>query len=154
MRYVVIFCFFATFGCKTDGFYKGIEDLKDGVWPEKYEAKFQFDITDTLKTYDLYYHIRNTPSYPYYNLYISRELQYPDGSKEVAIKNELILFDEKTGLPLGNGLGDLWDHKIKIANKVRFKKLGKHTVTLKQFMRQDPLPFVLSVGLSLEPIAK
>ena len=67
---------------------------------------------------------------------------------------ELILFDSKTGKPLGDGLGDIFDHKFKIKSlsNYRFPKAGEYTFSVEQNMRQDPLLGVMSVGVSVEPV--
>ena len=70
------------------------------------------------------------------------------------VRNSINLFDATTGEPFGNGLGDLWDHKILIANDIQFDKVGKYTIKLRQYMRQDPLPYLMSVGISLEKTKK
>jgi gliding motility-associated lipoprotein GldH len=63
---------------------------------------------------------------------------------------ELTLLDPKTGKPLGKGLGDIFDHQIVALPNYRFQKSGTYTIKLKQYMRQDPLPDVMSVGVRVE----
>jgi gliding motility-associated lipoprotein GldH len=58
--------------------------------------------------------------------------------------------DEKTGKPMGDGLGDLFDHKIIALKNYRFPRAGKYTFKVRQYMRQDPLPAILSMGVSVE----
>ena len=64
--------------------------------------------------------------------------------------DELILADEKTGKPIGSGLGDIFDHKILILKGYKFPKKGTYQIKIQQFMRQNPLPDVLSFGLAIE----
>ena len=61
--------------------------------------------------------------------------------------------DEKTGKPMGDGLGDLFDHKIIALKNYRFPRAGKYTFKVRQYMRQDPLPAILSMGVSVETVA-
>ncbi len=143
-----------TLACQSDGFYKAIEDIKDGVWFEKNELSFVVDIKDKTERFDLYYYVRNATQYPYSNLYISRKLIGPEKEQSPIIRNNIILFDANTGEPLGDGLGDIWDHKILIAKGIGFDKIGKHTFRLRQEMRQDSLPSILSIGISLEKVKK
>ncbi len=58
--------------------------------------------------------------------------------------------DPKTGKPNGSGLGDLFDHKFLIKRNYRFPKPGKYTMQIRQYMRQDPLLNILSVGITVE----
>jgi gliding motility-associated lipoprotein GldH len=136
--------------CRPDGHFKEHQDIEDGLWYLKNEPSFTFEITDTTKTYQVYYLVRNAVQYPYYNLYLKRTLF--DGQKKIMSEklNELILMDEKTGKPLGDGLGDLFDHKIVMLKDQRFSQKGKYTIKIQQYMRQDPLPGIMSMGVSVE----
>lgn len=156
-RYVRAFLFlFLSFGClscEPDTTYKGYEDLKDGLWYMKTTPSFKVEITDVTQTYNLYYLVRNTLKYPYYNLYVTREVVGPDGRKTTTL-SELFLSNEKTGKPFGNGLGDIFDHKIIFLRDHKFENAGTYTFTFSQTMRQNPLPFVMGIGLSVEPVAQ
>jgi gliding motility-associated lipoprotein GldH len=63
---------------------------------------------------------------------------------------ELILFDKKTGQPLGDGLGDLFDRQVLIFNDYQFAAAGTYSFKLKQFMRMKELPGIMSFGLKVE----
>jgi gliding motility-associated lipoprotein GldH len=60
------------------------------------------------------------------------------------------LFDPITGAPLGDGLGDIFDHRILAVSNQRFPENGLYRFKIQQFMRQDSLPLILSVGLRVE----
>jgi gliding motility-associated lipoprotein GldH len=138
--------------CEDNSIWKGHEDLKDGSWYIKKVPTFTFEITDENQLYNISYLIRNAIQYPYYNLYLTREL-YDDKNKLINTKlEEVILFDQKSGKPLGDGLGDLFDHKIIAYRNLKFPKKGKYTVKLKQYMRQDPLLGIMSVGINVEKV--
>lgn len=145
-----IFSFFLISSCHSDGVFKDHEDIEDGMWYIKNEPLFTFEIKDASQPYTLYYLVRNGIAYPYYNLYLKRYL-LDDKNKVISeALNELILMDEKTGKPLGDGAGDLFDHKIVALKNYKFPKAGKYTFKIRQYMRQDPLPMILSVGVSVE----
>jgi gliding motility-associated lipoprotein GldH len=130
--------------------YKQYTDIESGTWFAKNEPAFAFDIQDAAVPYNLYYNVRNAVSYPYYNLYLTRYLKDPAGRTIDSRLDELLLMDAKTGKPLGDGLGDLFDHQVLMKRNYRFPKPGRYTITLRQYMRQDPLPDVLSVGVTVE----
>lgn len=148
--WLIGFFLIGCFGCDSNAVYKEITDIEDGAWSVNYTPSYTFTIEDTTATYSLYYNIRNTLSYPYYNLYIRRYLLDARNRPIDSRLDELILFDRKTGKPLGDGLGDLFDHKIKVVSGFRFPRRGTYSVRLRQYMRQNPLPEVLSVGISVE----
>jgi gliding motility-associated lipoprotein GldH len=65
-------------------------------------------------------------------------------------QDELTLLDPKSGKPYGDGLGDLFDHRISMMKKYHFSRRGKYTIRLRQYMRQNPLPEIYSVGVTVE----
>ncbi len=136
--------------CDKNTVFSENKDIDKANWYIKDSAKFSLDISNAAQSYKLYYNVRNSLAYPFYNLYITRQVYDARGKKVDEKLSELILADEKSGRPLGTGLGDIYDHKILIAKAYKFPKAGKYTFELKQFMRQDPLPEVLSVGITLE----
>ena len=139
-------------GCDPNVLYKDHEDIADGKWFVKNEPTFTFEIADTAQVYNVYYLVRNNISYPYYNLYVKRFLTDSTNKNGNEALNELILMDEKTGKPLGDGLGDLFDHKIIALKNYHFPRKGKYTFKVRQYMRQDPLVDILSMGISVEKI--
>lgn len=142
-------------GCdKGPVVYKEYTDITDGKWYIKNVPSFTFRIDDTTATYNLYYTLRNNLSYPYYNLYLTRYLIDNQGKELESRLDELILLDPKTGKPLGDGLGDLLDHKVLIKRNYRFPHAGSYTLRIRQYMRQDPLPDIVSVGISVEKAPK
>jgi gliding motility-associated lipoprotein GldH len=44
-------------------------DIADAKWFVKDAPSFSFEVTDSTKTYDVFYNVRNNRRYPYYNLY-------------------------------------------------------------------------------------
>ncbi|MCF0072493.1 gliding motility lipoprotein GldH [Dyadobacter sp. CY261] len=150
---VVVFFVCLLSGCDKNVVYKAHEDIDDGLWYIKDKPSFKVEIKDTTQAYNLYYVLRNALQYPYYNLYITRNFAGPDGKIISNTLEEVFISNEVTGKPYGNGLGDLFDHKIPFLKNYRFSRPGTYTFTISQSMRQNPLPFILSVGVSVEKVA-
>ena len=151
------YCFYffllaALTACEQDAsiIYKENVDIEGGKWYVKNTPSFTFKITDATVPYDLYYTVRNGLAYPYYNLYLTRYLTDEKGHEIESRLDELLLMDAKTGQPRGKGLGDIYDNKVVLKRAYRFPKPGTYTLRIKQYMRQDPLPDVVSVGISVE----
>lgn len=138
--------------CDKNTLYKAYEDIDDGQWYVDDKFAFEFEVRDTTQAYTLYYLIRNAQQYPYYNLYLNREMMGPDGKMMMTRLEEMYLSDQTTGKPRGSGLGDLFDHKIRFMQNYRFPRAGKYTITIAQSMRQNPLPHILGIGLSIEKV--
>ena len=147
---VVVLTVWLAIGCDTNAVYKAYEDIDDGKWYVKNAPSFTFDIQDTTVPYNIYYNLRNSLSYGYYNLYLTRYLRDASGKEIESRLDELILMDPKTGKPNGDGIGDLFDHKFLMKRDYRFPKPGKYTMQIRQYMRQDPLLNILSVGITVE----
>ncbi|SKC15843.1 gliding motility lipoprotein GldH [Dyadobacter psychrophilus] len=151
--FVSIFAICLTmFGCDENVVYKAHEDIDDGLWYIKNKPTFKVEITDTTATYNMYYLLRNTLQYPYYNLYLTKNFIGPDQKVISNTLEEVFLSNETTGKPYGHGLGDLFDHKIPFLKNYKFPRSGTYTFILTQSMRQNPLPFVMSVGVSVEKV--
>lgn len=140
-------------GCDTNVVYKKYTDIDNGTWYIKNAPSFTFEITDTTAAYNIYYNLRNSLSYGYYNLYLTRYLRDGSGKEIESRLDELTLMDPKTGKPNGDGLGDLFDHTFLMKRNYHFPKPGKYTLQIRQYMRQDPLLNVLSVGITVEKVA-
>lgn len=142
------------FACDESIVYKAHEDIDDGLWYIKNQPTFKVEITDTTQVYNLYYLVRNTLQYPYYNLYLTRNFTGPNQKVISNTLEEVYLSNEITGKPFGHGLGDLFDHKIPFLKNYKFERSGIYTFKLSQSMRQNPLPFIMSVGISVEKVVE
>ena len=67
--------------------------------------------------------------------------------------NCLLALDAKTGKPQGKGLGDIYTHQFDLLKNYTFQKPGSYQIKLKQYMRQDPLPEINSVGIRVEEVS-
>jgi gliding motility-associated lipoprotein GldH len=146
--FIAIACY--CLSCDSNAIYKSYVDMKDTNWYVKNVPAFTFEVKDETIPYNIYLLVRNASQYPYNNLYITRYIYGPDGKILSNRLEEVMLFDQKTGKPLGEGLGDIYDNKVISSRNFMFPKKGKYTIKLKQYMRQDPLPYVMSIGVSVE----
>lgn len=147
---ILFMIIFLLVSCDKKTIFNQNQDFKSAKWFIKEECKFDITIDDPAQGYKLYYNVRNNLTYPYYNLYVTRSLYDEKGKKIEEKLNEIILADEKTGRPLGSGLGDIYDHKVLITKTYKFPNKGKYTMKIKQSMRQNPLPDLLSFGIAIE----
>ncbi|MCF0056507.1 gliding motility lipoprotein GldH [Dyadobacter sp. CY356] len=141
-------------GCDKNVVYKAYEDIDDGQWFIKNTPSFKVEIKDSTQLYNVFYLVRNTLQYPYYNLYLTRKITGPDSSLMSTTLQEVFISNEITGKPFGKGLGDLFDHKIPFLTNYKFPRSGTYTFTLSQSMRQNPLPFVMGIGICVEKVEK
>lgn len=142
---------FSLLSCSLNGDIKEIRDFKDAEWFSNKPQTFEIDVKDLKMVYSFKYLIRNAVSYPFYNLYLDQKLIDPSGKIVKATTDEIILFDEKTGQPLGDGLGDIFDHKSAVPElrNVVFPVVGKYKWVITHKMRPDPLAGLMSIGVEI-----
>lgn len=143
----LLFILLLVSGCNRNKIYDKIIDLPGRSWPKSQDIDFQFRITDTHPGYDLFYNIRNSILYKYYNLYLSCSLEDTLGNVLETKLSNYDLFDAKTGKPLGDGLGDLFDHRFPVLSNYHFNNPGTYRFRVKQYMREDTLMEIMSIGL-------
>ena len=136
--------------CDTNTILKDNYDIPDAKWFIKDSPSFSFDVTDTNATYNVFYNVRNNRNYLYHNLYLTHYLTAPNGKIVHQHLDEVILFDQVTGKPSGEGLGDIYDHKVLAFKDFKFPMKGKYKIKISQYMRQNPLLDIVSAGFSIE----
>lgn len=129
-------------------------DFPDNLWLADSIAEFEFQIMEADRRYNLYYSVRNSISYPYHNLYVRHTLEDSLGNVISSVLQNMDLFDPVTGEPLGDGLGDIFDHRILAISDQKFPEEGWYRFKIQQFMRQDSLPLILSMGLRVELVSE
>ncbi|HEY9489416.1 MAG TPA: gliding motility lipoprotein GldH [Chryseosolibacter sp.] len=137
--------------CDEQRVYEKNQDFDSRYWLVSEKPEFEFEIRDTLQSYNLYCNVRNSLDYPFARIFITYHLK--DSTGLVTDKNlvSALLFNEKTGKPFGDsGLGDLYDHQIALKQDYRFPRSGKYKVSFEQYMRTDTLAGILAVGLRVE----
>jgi gliding motility-associated lipoprotein GldH len=148
--FIFLCTFLALISCgDKNRIYEQNIDVKDNNWRIEDTKEFRFEITDTTKTYNIYFNVRNALFYEYYNLYISQTLISPAGQKLYTKLHELYLMDKKTGEPLGKGAGDIFDHTVLALKKQKYSTPGTYTIRLTQYMRKNPLPGIMAVGIKV-----
>lgn len=137
---------FVLAACGSDRIFEENIDFEKRYWHADSLAQFKFRVNDSTAEYNLYFNIRNTMEYPFHNIYIKYNLQDSAGN---VLREELInknLFAEKTGEPLGDGLGDIFSHQFALVTGYEFPQSGLYQVNLQQYMRLDSLQGVVSLG--------
>jgi len=137
-------------GCGNNRVFEGKKDFEDRYWPKQEQVHFDFVVSDKDLEYNLFYTLRYTNTYPYQNIYLQYYLEDSTGrviSKEL---NNILLFNAVTGIPTGDGLGDIITIQKKFLDHYKFPKKGLYNLNIEQFMRLDTLPEILTVGLQLE----
>lgn len=136
-------------GAKVQLFEK-TATIPNQEWKSSYKPSFIFNIQDTTISYNIYFFIRHRTLYEFNNLWVNVLIKDNVRDKPDSIKYELTLANNNMGW-LGNTIGDVVDQYILLTTTpVRFHE-GENEILIDQIMRQDPLKYVLNVGLRVEP---
>lgn len=140
--------------CDENAVYHDYKSLS-GVWHKDSSAVFQVNEIDTLQSHDLFVMVRNDNQYPFSNLFLFTEMQFPNGR----IITDTLEYEmaEPNGTWLGTGFGDVKENKLWYKEGVRFNEKGTYTFYIKQLMRRNGevapitvLEGIRDVGLRIE----
>jgi gliding motility-associated lipoprotein GldH len=147
--WIVLLGLFLFSACDKNRVYEENIDIRNNNWQIEDVKEFSFAIKDTTQTYQIFFNVRNALGYEYYNLFLSQTLTGPDREKLYSRLHEMYLMDPKTGEPLGSGAGDIFDHTFLAVKAQRFPKVGTYKIRLRQYMRKNPLPGIMAVGIKV-----
>ena len=126
-----------------------------GYWGQNEKLEFVIPELDSLKTYHVFFHVRNTNEYPYNNIYIIANIQFPHG-KTVTDTLEYRMA-APDGSWLGTGIGEVKESKLWYKENVSFFEKGNYILTVSQAVRNNgevsgvsQLKGITEVGYSIE----
>lgn len=138
--------------CIRSNVYEKNVSIPFNQWHSTDKQSFDFRISDTSATYQLYFTMRHTDAYPFANLWLNVRSNLPGESGDSAVKIEIPLA-QADGKWLGRGMNEIWEHRMPLSRSgkaIKFNRSGNYHIELQQIMRSDPLPEVMSVGIRLE----
>ena len=150
MRIFCLCILFSFFSCDRNRIFEKHIGLK-GIWPKQSSQLFEFDIIDPKIPYQITGLVRNKYSYAFNNLYVKYELFYGDSLIKTDL-TEVILFEPKTGKPLGTGMGSTFDRNFNFIKSYTFEASGHYTMKLTQFMRLDTLRDIDQIGVRVAAV--
>ena len=153
MRNLFLSLFFSLIilqACDSKRVYEGKKDFNDKFWAFNDPAIFRFTIPDTTGNYNMLFNIRHSADYKYQNIYLQYYLEDTTGRLLTRELVNIQLFNPVTGVPIGKGIGGIYDLQRPFLKDFHFEKSGDYQLQVEQFMRQDSLPEILSIGLRVE----
>ena len=152
LKYCFLFIAIVLFisSCSTLDVFEKSTSFNKHEWKTNQKPTFNFTIQDTVSLYNIYVVVRHDDAYHYNNLWLNIITQAPS-SKPINQQVELTLANNTKGW-LGTGMDDIFDHRIRITNAPIKLKKGDYNFSLQHIMREDPLPFILSIGIRVEKV--
>ncbi len=135
---------------RIDVFEKNVS-IPQLSWQYDYQPVFDFTISDTTSSYNLYLVLRHTDAYRYNNIWLNIGIQLPADSM-VYKRFDVALGSDANGW-YGTGLDNIWEYRKLITNgPYQFKKAGDYKISLAQIMRENPLKNIMSIGVRVEKV--
>ncbi|MFT4660889.1 MAG: gliding motility-associated lipoprotein GldH [Patiriisocius sp.] len=133
--------------CTKTSVVNDIHEINGPMWNSEDIKSFDFAIDDTTSGYDFHVLVRNDDDYPYRNLYLFVNLEFPDNR----ITSDTIYCElaNKAGKWLGKGFGSHHNSEILYKDNQQFPMKGEYKVSIEQAMRQESLPGITDVGISI-----
>lgn len=135
---------------KTD-LYEKQAVIPSQQWFYNYIPEFTFHIDDTTSLYNVYVILRHTDLYKYNNAWLRVGLKTPKDSMKFQNIN-LVLGTDSKGWQ-GTGMDDIFEVRKSISSgPFTFKTSGDYTFSIAQIMRENPLQYILNVGVRVEKV--
>jgi gliding motility-associated lipoprotein GldH len=133
-----------------DHFEKQVQ-IPSQQWYYSNVPEFTFQITDTVSLYNVYIVLRHTDLYQYNNIWLRVGSSTPTDSMHYQNINLRLATDSKGWE--GTGMDDIFEVRKNIsAGPLSFKTSGNYTFSIAQIMRENPLPYILNVGIRVEKV--
>lgn len=129
------------------------------VWHKDSVIVFDIKNIDTTRSYNLFINLRNNNQYPFSNIFLITEFNFPNG--KVLVDTLEYKMTTPIGEWLGQGFSDLKENKLWYRENVRFPYSGTYLFRVRQAVRKagsvkavDELPGITDVGLRIEKTLK
>ena len=138
--------------CSDDAVFDGTTEIPSGYWASGEPVTFDFDTQDTVRLYDFYITLRNGEEYPFSNIFLFVDLEFPNGKHSLDTV-ECMLADPQ-GRWYGSGTGSRYYNRIRwgAKSKKAFPLAGDYSISIQQAMRTDELSGIYDVGFRLVPV--
>ena len=134
--------------CDRNQVYEQNSQIGQGIWNVRKPVVFDFEISRLNQRYNVYLNVRNSPEYPYSNLFLFLTTTYPDEKKSKDTL-ELTLADYD-GRWLGSGMGSVKFSRFQLKKGLQFMKTGRYRFEMEQAMRVNDLKGIRDIGLRIE----
>jgi len=150
LPFVLFICYFIS-SCSTIDIYEKTVAVPGHQWAGSFKPEFQFEIKDNTVPYNVFFVIRHTEKYNYNNIFINLSSKQAGTDSFITQRLDVTLATNEKGW-LGTGMDDIYEQRMKLSPEAGtfFPKPGTYTFTLEQIMREQPLEYVMNVGIRIE----
>ena len=150
VRLLFVLFFYSVISCNTSiGTFEKNITIPDHSWKSSFKPEISFEIEDTSVRYNLYVVIRHLDAYRYNNIWLNVQMQFP-GDTVRSQSLDLRLATDDRGW-LGSGMDDVFEHRVLITKEPQYlRRKGTYRFRLEHIMREDPLDYVMNIGIRVE----
>ena len=146
---LAICCLLLT-ACNSDLIFNETLDIPNAAWEYDNKLAFEFEVKDTTKTHQVLLEITHAGDFGFQNCYVQITTRFPNGEeKKQPVSLELAA---QSGTWNGQCSGNACSLEIPLQAKAKFKATGKHSITVEQFMRVNPLPGIEAISLKIKQL--
>lgn len=137
-------------GCIQINLFEKQAAIPSQSWAYDFSPAFNFEIKDTTSRFLIYVTIRHTDLYQFNNIWLRIGSKAPgDSARYQNINLQLATSNAWDG----TGMDDIYEvRKLISPGPVSFRKAGDYTFTISQIMRENPLKYIMNVGIRLEKV--
>lgn len=143
------------FSCNDNLIKSEFRATDGGAWNKDSIYQFTFEKLDTVRKHNMFITVRNDASFPYNNLFLIAELEFPNGETvKDTLEYEMALPD---GTWLGKGYGSIKENKLWYRENIVFPGSGVYNLSLSHAMRKngsvngvENLKGITDVGFQIE----
>ncbi len=142
-----IICLFFM-GCNGHVIFQERTEIQDNNWSYNYPLEFNVEIIDENIVYDILLDIEHSREFGYANLYTG--LTFISPGPDTTYQKVSIDLADKLGRWLGTCKGNECSSQLIIAATHRFKKEGINKIIVEQYSREENLPGIKSIELTIQ----
>jgi gliding motility-associated lipoprotein GldH len=147
----ILFLSFSLISCIKINLFEKQAAIPGQKWYYSNIPKFTFHIDDTTSLYNVYLVLRHTDLYNYNNIWLRVGSNSPSDSMHYQKINIQLATDSKGWS--GTGMDDIYEVRKNIsAGPLSFKRSGDYTFSITQIMRENPLKYILNIGVRIEKV--
>lgn len=105
------------------------------TWEKEEVIRFELPELDTVQSYNVYLNLRNNHHYPYSNIYLIVNLEYPNGKQIVDTLQYRMAYPN--GDWMGEGIGSIKENLLWYKENFQFSEKGKYTLSIEQAVRKN-----------------
>lgn len=146
---------FAISSCSNNVVFSDNVSMSGG-WAQNDTVKIELPELDSVSNYDLFLTVRNTNDYPFNNLFLIVDMEFPKGKHITDTLEYRMAYPD--GSWMGEGLGSVKENLLWYKKGVQFFEPGNYKLSIVHAVRNngnvngvERLDGIIDVGIRVEP---